>query len=39
MNWIAGPVVSGIVILALLIFKWPKDEKMFAIEISDEYEK
>ena len=28
MNWIAGPIVSGLIILALLIFRWPKDEKL-----------
>jgi hypothetical protein len=25
-SWIAGPVVSGVIILALLVFNWPKDE-------------
>ena len=30
MSWIMGPIVSGLIIIALLIFKWPKDERMFA---------
>jgi hypothetical protein len=25
-GWIAGPVVSGVIILALLIFNWPKED-------------
>ncbi len=29
MSWIMGPIVSGLMIFALLVFKWPKDEKMF----------
>ena len=29
MTWIMGPIVSGLIIIALLIFKWPKDEVMF----------
>jgi hypothetical protein len=32
MTWIAGPIVSSIIIIALLIFKWPKDENMFEIK-------
>ncbi|OLS30409.1 MAG: hypothetical protein HeimAB125_19350 [Candidatus Heimdallarchaeota archaeon AB_125] len=33
MNWIAGPVVSAMVIIALLVFKWPKNEELFAINL------
>ncbi|NPD87743.1 MAG: hypothetical protein HGN29_03420 [Asgard group archaeon] len=36
-SWVAGPVVSGIVIIALLVFRWPKDEKLF--ENGVQYEK
>ncbi len=36
MSWIAGSVVSGIIVIALLIFKWPKDEKLFATKIDDQ---
>ncbi len=36
MNWIAGPVVSAVVIVALLILKWPEDEKLFGIKIENQ---
>ncbi|MHA1954087.1 MAG: hypothetical protein ACW96U_09115 [Candidatus Heimdallarchaeaceae archaeon] len=36
MNWVAGPITSAIVIIALLIYKWPTDEKLFAIKRNNE---
>lgn len=28
--WIAGPIIGGLVIVFLLIVRWPKNEKLFA---------
>lgn len=29
--WIVGPIVGGLVIIFLLIVRWPKNEKLFGI--------
>lgn len=29
-SWIAGPVISGVIILALLVFNWPKEDVLLA---------
>ena len=26
--WIAGPIIGGLVLLFLLVIRWPKDEKL-----------
>jgi hypothetical protein len=39
MNWIMGPIVGGIVIVALLILRWPVDEQLFATKIEKQHMK
>ena len=29
MTWIMGPIVSGLIIITLFVFKWPKDVRLF----------
>lgn len=28
--WVVGPVIGGVVIVSLLLFRWPKDDNLFS---------